>query len=568
MKKITITVLLFSASLIGFGQISANLRADFDFENGIADSSIQNHATTITGAFAYGNDMWGNPNASGQFSGDATPGNISLTNTSGNYKVSYPATISAWVKINNFGSVVSPIVTTEDHASNYSGLWVEVTAAGAVFASYGNNTAAGSTSRKSFATSNGTITLNTWHHVVVVYNSSTSATIYVNGFVKPNTVSGLALACVYANSAGSNGKIGGYLKGSVNKTLDGQVDKVKIFAAALTHSQVLALYYTSHTNHSTLLFNYNMNNNFSDISIYNQTSAELGTCQYENDRLALANAALNTSTTSAVEIQNATGNFKTGFPMTFSTWLKLDAIGSSTPIFTNDDNPGVYTGMWVQLTAGGNIAVQIGDGSTVGPTARRTYITTSALTANSQWNHLAVVLKAAPGLTQYTTQVYLNGVLQPVGAQSGTGGALYYGSTVGSWGKIGAYMKGVGTTTAMDGAMDDAMFWDDSLTVTQIQDLMTNYYNGTVSVGINENLTNNSNVNVFPNPSEGEFTITVLNDVINEVSILDVTGKQILNKSNVGSNVFTVNLSEFAKGIYVVKIRDGEKITVRKVIKN
>lgn len=337
--------------------------------------------------------------------------------------------------------------------------------------------------KKTFETATGLINLNKWHHIAVVFKSANEATIYVDGFAKPTTVFGSASNCYYYRVVGTAGKIGGFVKGTGNRTLDGMVDKVKFFGTALTQSEIFALSYVKHNNMSSLLFNYNMNNNYNDTSIYQQTT-DLATtsCQYGPDKLLYTNAVLNVSPTSAIEIREAAGNFKCNFPMTFSSWIKLNSLGSINPIFTNDDNLGTYTGVWIQILANGTIGVNIGDGVSVGPFSRRSYVTTNALSVDSQWRHLAVVLKSAPSPALYTTEIYVDGVLWPVGAQSGSGGQLAYYTGNGNWARIGCYYKGGNVLSTLSGSMDGVMFWNDSLTSDEINNIVDNYYTGCLTL--------------------------------------------------------------------------------------
>lgn len=489
-NKIITTFLI--VPILGFGQIQNNLLLDLDFENSLIDSSSQNQATSTFGASGFSSDKWGNANSAMQFSGTSNSGEVRLTNHMGSYKANFPVSFSAWVKINAFESVNSPILTTEDHGSAYSGFWLEVSPTGAVIASFGNGGGVSNANKKTFETSGGLININTWHHISVVFSSANDAVIYVDGFPKTTTATGGATTCYYYMVVGTAGKIGGYVKGTGNRTLNGCVDKVKIWDTTLSQSEIFALHYVDRNNNSTLLFNYNMNNNYIDTSIYHQTSAQLGTCQYEDDKMSYPNSALSISSTSAIEIQEANGNFKTGFPMTFATWLKLDGINPINPIFTNDDNTSSYTGMWIQVLADGTIGVNIGSGSGTNSNARRSYITVSSINADYQWRHLAVVLKAAPGPTQYTAEIYIDGVLQPLGAQSGSGGTLFYNTTSGNWGKLGHYNKGSLGTSVLVGAMDGAMFWNDSLSQTEILNLVNNYHNSCLTL---------PTINVVSNPT-------------------------------------------------------------------
>ena len=101
-----------------------------------------------------------------------------------------------------------------------------------------------------------------------------------------------------------------------------------------------------------------------------------------------------------------------------------------------------------------------------------------------------------------------------------------------------------------------------SLTVTN--DCGSSTYSTVIDVIVTNvnNLTKDWNVNVFPNPSRGQFTVEldgVFGDV--ELSIMDITGKQIRNwnYSNIATGWKTsIDASELAKGIYILKVQSGE----------
>ncbi|MGB3948561.1 MAG: hypothetical protein WBM13_11295 [Bacteroidia bacterium] len=124
---------------LSLAQIQHDLLLDLDFENGIADSSSENQTTIVSGAGSYATDKYGNANACMQFYGSSNNGAVFLTDdVNGTYKMNFPASFSAWVKIASFSTISSPILTTEDHGSAYSGFWIEVTPTGAVRAHFGS----------------------------------------------------------------------------------------------------------------------------------------------------------------------------------------------------------------------------------------------------------------------------------------------------------------------------------------------------------------------------------------------------------------------------------------------
>jgi hypothetical protein len=71
---------------------------------------------------------------------------------------------------------------------------------------------------------------------------------------------------------------------------------------------------------------------------------------------------------------------------------------------------------------------------------------------------------------------------------------------------------------------------------------------------------NGSTLSVFPNPNNGEFTIQSSNVVNYQIS--DFTGKVIME----GDNTNPLIKTNFAKGIYFIKISEGDKITFSKII--
>jgi PKD repeat protein len=103
-----------------------------------------------------------------------------------------------------------------------------------------------------------------------------------------------------------------------------------------------------------------------------------------------------------------------------------------------------------------------------------------------------------------------------------------------------------------------------SLTVTNTCGSSTSSANIDVIVSDVNNLTKDWNVNVFPNPTSGQFTVAldgIFGDV--ELSITDVAGKQIRawNYSNIATGWKTaIDASELAKGIYILKVKSGDDV--------
>lgn len=74
---------------------------------------------------------------------------------------------------------------------------------------------------------------------------------------------------------------------------------------------------------------------------------------------------------------------------------------------------------------------------------------------------------------------------------------------------------------------------------------------------------------IFPNPTKGLFTVQVTNlptDASGEIALCDLTGKQlVVQKTIQESNI--IDLSMRPTGVYVLRIRAGDKVSEWKVVK-
>jgi hypothetical protein len=75
------------------------------------------------------------------------------------------------------------------------------------------------------------------------------------------------------------------------------------------------------------------------------------------------------------------------------------------------------------------------------------------------------------------------------------------------------------------------------------------------------------NINVYPNPTKGLFTIS-LDELTNNTSIIiySVVGKEVVNQQII-TNQTTINLKDYDKGIYFVKIQNGVNIITKRIVK-
>lgn len=88
-------------------------------------------------------------------------------------------------------------------------------------------------------------------------------------------------------------------------------------------------------------------------------------------------------------------------------------------------------------------------------------------------------------------------------------------------------------------------------------------------MGINGHNNENNNLKLYPNPNNGKFRIEFDNKQTNKINfeINNLLGERILEISDFNTQILNdVDISNFPKGIYFVKIIDGEKIYTEKFV--
>ncbi len=84
------------------------------------------------------------------------------------------------------------------------------------------------------------------------------------------------------------------------------------------------------------------------------------------------------------------------------------------------------------------------------------------------------------------------------------------------------------------------------------------------ATGINENITD-SHFSIYPNPTTGLVIIKNEECRMNNVSVFDIYGKEVL-ETEVGSQKTEIDLSKEAKGIYIIKVTTNKGVVVEKII--
>ncbi len=104
----------------------------------------------------------------------------------------------------------------------------------------------------------------------------------------------------------------------------------------------------------------------------------------------------------------------------------------------------------------------------------------------------------------------------------------------------------------------------DLIAVVFIQDNTTKkvYQSKTLQIplGIGENSI--GDVKIYPNPATDN--VTIVNAINSDIALYDMYGKLIMSDNKI-SNSYLLNVSDLAKGTYILKITDGDKTYSRKI---
>ncbi len=208
------------------------------------------------------------------------------------------------------------------------------------------------------------------------------------------------------------------------------------------------------------------------------------------------------------------------------SFTNVNKIGFvTTRVFVSTDNNGPYSNSLSELPTLPNFLSLSENMLSVPENANSNYIT---ITSNVPWT----ILSNDSWLSANTAAGKGNGNFR-IDAQTNTGSTR------------------IGTITVSSDSLPQIL----TITVTQ-----------TGSVGISENKFNASDINIFPNPNNGIFTIDMgSNTDVQGIELYDVSGKLLVAYTNNTTRYVTISCP-LNEGIYFVHIRSESGMTVKKVI--
>ena len=76
-----------------------------------------------------------------------------------------------------------------------------------------------------------------------------------------------------------------------------------------------------------------------------------------------------------------------------------------------------------------------------------------------------------------------------------------------------------------------------------------------------------TSINIYPNPVNETLNISLNQNATGTLQIVDVSGKTVLEESFQNKSELQLNVVQLAAGMYVLKIKTGDKSNYRKVLK-
>jgi hypothetical protein len=105
--------------------------------------------------------------------------------------------------------------------------------------------------------------------------------------------------------------------------------------------------------------------------------------------------------------------------------------------------------------------------------------------------------------------------------------------------------------------------------ISYIDNIRITVYYTDISTGISSVASDGSGMEIFPNPSSGNVTLSVSSaDAMAMVKCFDVAGKEIftVNKMTIGGKIVLEETNELAEGIYFLEVMCGEERRVGKLV--
>jgi hypothetical protein len=307
------------------------------------------------------------------------------------------------------------------------------------------------------------------------------------------------------------------------------------------------------------VLHFKFNNNPNDSSSNYFASSTIGSVSYVNGRKGESNGALVTTSGAAALTVNS-GAYKTTFPFTFATWLKINQLGSVNPIFTNEDDQTTYSGIWIQLLAQGEVAANVGNAQATNSNGRKSAITNSpVVTQINTWYQIVVVATSISDI-----KIYVNGVLAP-SYLDGSATSLVYLNSNNNVAKVGSYNKGSANNYYLDGVIDELALWNTAIGGNELNDILAD---GMINYTSVESITS-ADFSIYPNPANSNATLVLpsnFSEGITSLKVYNVMGAVVKEDVISSTKTYALNVENLAKGLYFILLQNNGAIAQQSIV--
>ncbi len=297
-----------------------------------------------------------------------------------------------------------------------------------------------------------------------------------------------------------------------------------------------------------MLLHYKFDGNANDSSGNNRHGINFGGT-YGQDRHENPNSAIYLDgNDDYVNFPNL-AELKPQLPVSFSFWVKYESSSyQDQTVFNTSFEENRCTGIWFNSTAEtSKPAVNYGNGTfAYNPQTRRTIVTDTVIDLNN-WYHMVVIVRSFNDMVIYVNCKDYGKVY------SGSAAELVYSDLPGC---IGRHDRDL--TLPPDyfkGFIDDFYYWDRELTFPEIFELCN-----PPALALEEH--NVKDFSIYPNPANEILHLSTRLPGQKRIRMYSATGQMILDTEFSE----TLDVSPYAKGLYLFELTDGETTINKKLI--
>ena len=211
---------------------------------------------------------------------------------------------------------------------------------------------------------------------------------------------------------------------------------------------------------------------------------------------------------------------------------------------------------FTMVPSGGTTYTFSSGSAVVTPSATAAYTVSSTNTVGCVGSAVSnVTVNALPSVSLSAAQNTACTNSSTIALTGSPSGGVYSGSNVAS----GAFTPGAAAGTFVQS-------YAYTNTLTGCSNTSTSSIVLSICLGLNSTSAKISGLFVYPNPSNGEFTVELNNGINKTIQVTDVAGRVVLTTTSLNDKV-NVNINNLTNGIYFVKIVSNNVTEVIKVVK-